>query len=362
MKPSDNFLSFVSAALLAAALAPSACHRDAQAQVALVPPADAGSGSGSETAKNKSDDAARSGEAAKGRGKGDGSGSGRRREAGPVPVRVTPAVTKMSPREVAIVAMLNGRRQADVYSKVTGRIKTLGPAEGEAVKAGTVLFNVDRSDPGETYLNTPVVSPIAGWVGRWRVTNVGEQVTPTDSVVTIVDDVALRSIVNLPASDWLLVKRDTKVTAELGGETRPATIQTIAVSADPASGRGGITIEIANPKRDWRVGMFATVTLALEPKQRMLISATSLTITDKGTFVYIADGETARRVPVKYSVIDSDTVEILSGLKDNAQVISAGGNLIGDGSQIRIVTDAAGGATGSSSEKTEADASKTETR
>jgi multidrug efflux pump subunit AcrA (membrane-fusion protein) len=266
-------------------------------------------------------------------------GGGRKRDQGPTPVRVTPAASSVTPRDVSIIAMLNGRRQADVYSKVVGRVTTLGPAEGERVTQGQLLFRIDRSDPGETYLNTPVVSPLTGWIGRWRVTNVGEQVSTTDPVVTVVDDVALRSIVNLPASDWLLVKKDTKVVAELGGEKRPATIQTISVSADPASGRGSVTIEIPNPNRDWRVGMFATVTLSLQPKKRMLLSASSLTITDKGTFVYIADGEIAHRVPVKYNVIDSDTVEITSGLAENAQVISAGGNLIGDGSPIKVLSD-----------------------
>ncbi len=352
MIPSRALRVVTGAAVLGLALSSAGRRRAAQAQADGAPPAAApaaAAASGSEAtevgagepaaAAARSEQKGRGDGKARGDGKGSGSGSGGRRDAGPSPVRVSPAVSRVSPREVKVVAMLNGRRQADVFSKVTGRISTLGPSEGEVVRQGSVLFRVDRSDPGETYLNTPVVSPISGWIGRWRVTNVGEQVTPADPVVTIVDDVALRAIVNLPASDWVLVKRDTKVFAVLGGEKRSATIQTIAVSADPASGRGGVTIEISNPKRDWRVGMFATVDLSLEPRKRMLISASSLTITDKGTFVYVADGEVARRLPVKYAVIDSDTVEILEGLEESAQVISAGGNLIGDGSPIKVLTN-----------------------
>ena len=63
----------------------------------------------------------------------------------------------------------------------------------------------------------------------------------------------------------------------------------------------------------------------------------SLTITDKGAFVYIAEGDTARRVPVTFRLVDGDTVEILSGLEPASKVVVAGANLLGDKSQIRII-------------------------
>ena len=283
-----------------------------------------------------------------GHGSGSGSGAGSRagkggRDTGPIAVRVETAVKRVAPRVVSVVAALTGRRQADVYTKVLGRISAFGPGEGDPVKAGETLFRIDRSDPGETFLNSPVLSPIAGWVGRWHFTNVGEQVSPSDAVVTIVDDTALRAQVFLPTNDWLLVKKDTKVTAVIAGEKRVASILTIAQSADPASGRGSLTIEIANPKRDWRAGLYATLSVELDPKERMLVGSAGMSITDQGSYLYIVDESSgapiARRVAVTFDVVNSDTVEILSGLQNDAKVISAGSNLLGDKSPVKIVSD-----------------------
>jgi multidrug efflux pump subunit AcrA (membrane-fusion protein) len=334
------------AAAVAAALGAGACNRGGKGDDA------AGGGAESKgAAEGKSGgEGRRGGGEGKGERKGDGKGGGERAEGGrggggasgrggggPQPVRVAQVERRLAPRLVAAVAPLAGRKQADVFSKVTGRIASIGPREGAPVKQGDVLFRVDRSDPGEVFLNTPVQSPLTGWIGRWAVTNVGEQVTPSAPVVTVVDDEQLKAVIYLPASDWVDVKPDTKITAALGEETREARIETIARAADPATGRGSVTVVIDNPKRDWRAGVFAKLTLALDPRERILISSASLVITDQGAYVYVADGEVARRVRVEFRLIDGDTVEITKGLEANTQVVVAGVNLLGDQSAIKIV-------------------------
>lgn len=276
----------------------------------------------------------KTGSEGKGRGK---EGGGKGRPSGPVSVRVSLIEGKVAPRSVLAVAPLAGRVQVDVFSKVVGRISFIGPKEGQPVKAGEVLFRVDRSDPGESYLNVPVVSPLTGWLGRWRVINMGEQVTAADPVVTIVDDRALKAVAFLPASDWLDITPDTKVTARVNDQERAAKIETIARSADLSSGRGSVTLVIDNPNRDWRGGMYARLNFAVAPKPRLLINAASLVVTDRGAFVYIVEGENAKRVQVKFAMMDSDTVEVTEGLKPNSQVVIAGANLLSDNSPVKIL-------------------------
>lgn len=273
-------------------------------------------------------------ERGKGPRKGGGGGG---RPTGPVSVRVSVVEGKITPRMVAAVAPLAGRVQADVFSKVTGRVSFMGPREGQPVKAGDVLFRIDRSDPGESYLNVPVLSPLTGWLGRWRVINLGEQVTAADPVVTIVDDRGLKAVAFLSAADWLDVTSDTQVTALVNDQVRPAKIETIARSADLTSGRGSVTVSLENPNRDWRAGMYARLNFAIAPKERLLVSAASLILTDRGAFVYVVEGETAKRVQVKYLMIDSDTVEVTEGLKINSQVVTAGGNLLSDQTAVKVL-------------------------
>lgn len=285
------------------------------------------------------DKSAKGGEAGSGKGGGKG-GKGGRREAGPAVVRVETAVLKTLPAAISVVEQLTGKMQAEVYAKVVGRLSQLGPREGEAVRAGQVLFKVDRADPGESFLSTPVVSPISGWIGRWYATSLGEQVTTTAPVVSVVDDEVLRATVDLPTREWLLVNKDTAVSINVAGEDRQAKVVTVSRAGDASSGRGGVTVEVANPGRTWRSGMVARITLGLEPKPRIVIPTSGLTITDQGAFIYIVRDDKAARTPVDFTLIDADSVEITSGLKDGDQVVVAGTNMLSDQAAVRIVNAA----------------------
>lgn len=267
---------------------------------------------------------------------GKGGKGGRGGRGGPVAVKVVEVKKAVTPRPVEVIAALVGRAQADVYSRYTGRVTQIGAKEGDAVKANEVLLRVDRSDPGESFLNAPIVSPISGWLGRWSVTNVGEQVTPQDPVATVVDDRALRARLSLPASDWLEVNAKTPVTVTVGEETRPAKILTIARSAESDTGRGSVLVEVDNTKHDWRVGVPARVRFAVGERPRLILTAMALSVTDQGAFVYVAENGVARRQVVKFVLMDSDTVEIVEGLKDHDLVIVAGTNLLSDKAQIKI--------------------------
>lgn len=268
---------------------------------------------------------------------GSGRGPGRSRSSGPVPVRVTTVERKVAPRLVDVTAPLVGQKQVDLYSKVTGRMTFMGAREGEPVQAGTILFRVDRSDPGESFLSVPTISPLSGWIGLWHVTNVGEQVTPAEPVVTVVDDRILRATASLPVDDWLEVQKDTQVTALFGSEERRARLVSIARAADRGTGRGSVTVELENANRDWRSGIFVRLRFAVTPKERILLSAGALTITDENAFIYSVEGEVARRTAVEFAVFDADTVEITKGLAAGTKVVTAGANLLGDKSPVRIL-------------------------
>ena len=266
-----------------------------------------------------------------------GKGGGGRRDSGPVAVKVETAKRAIAPRSVSITSALDGRSQADIYTKVTGRLTYIGPKEGEAVKVGTVLFRMDRNDPGETFLNMPVVSPINGWVGRWMVKNIGAQITPTTPVVTVVDDEFLRTTIYLSTSEWVSIDEKAVVSLFVGEEKRIGKIVSIARAADSISGRGSAVIEVENRDHKWRVGMIARAQVDLEPKMRMLISSAALNITDQGTYVFVIENSVAKRTPVKFALVDSDTVEILEGIEDGSTIVVAGGNFVTDKAAVKVV-------------------------
>ncbi len=274
------------------------------------------------------------------KGKMDGKsqrGQGRR-SGGNIAVRTQKLQAQSLPRTIALVSILEGRKQAQVYSRVAGRLSFIGPAEGVKVTAGETLFRVDRSDPGESFLATPVVSPISGWVGRWLVTSLGAQVTAQEPIVTVVDDDVLRGRVQLPTAEWLKVSDVTPVRVTVAGSVRSGKVFGITRAADSSTSRGTVSVEIENADHQWKAGMVATVSFDLETKLRLILPASSLSITDQGSFTFVVTDGKAKRMPVTFYVIDNDRVEILGGLEEGQEVITQGVNQVGDGVAVNIVS------------------------
>jgi multidrug efflux pump subunit AcrA (membrane-fusion protein) len=270
----------------------------------------------------------------------EGGGPGDRPKS--IAVRVQNVESQNLPETVEVVGVFVGRKQADVYSRVPGKLSYIGPSEGRSVKEGEVLFRVDRSDPGESFLATPIASPITGWVGRWLVTSIGAQVTAQEAVVSVVDDEALKTSVMLPTGQWLKVSTTTPVRIRVDGEIRSARVIGIARAAEATASRGTVTVEISNSEHKWKAGMVALVAFDVDIKPRIVVPASALAITDQGPFVFVVQDGKASRVAVKFTVIDIDRVEILEGVATGAQLIIEGINQVSDGLAVKIVDDGIG--------------------
>lgn len=266
-----------------------------------------------------------------------GGGGTRVGRGGPAAVRTESLASQRAPRFVTAWAPFEGVSQTDVYSKVTGRLSSIGAQEGSPVKAGDVLFRVDRSDPGDSFLNVPVLSPLNGWIGWWQVRGLGTQITPAQPVVTLVDDRALRAQVALPIADWTLVHPGIEAVVKVRGEERALKVEAIARAASPSSGRGNVTVRVENPKRDWRAGELGEFRFSLEPAERLLLSSAALVLTERGAFLYVAEDGKAKRRQVEFRVVDNDTIEITSGVPAGAEVIVAGTGQVSDGAPVRLV-------------------------
>lgn len=253
-----------------------------------------------------------------------------------VAVKVLKTTLSEKSRVVKTVGVLLGQKQVDIFSKVSGRITYFGPKEGDAVKSGTLLLKVDRSDPGDSFIPTPIVSPIDGWVGRWMVTSVGTQISNQDPLVTIVDDRVLLAKIALAAGDWVKVNRSSPAKALLQGEERTASITAISRTGTGLSSRGTMTIEIKNDDHRWKAGMVASFFIEIDQRPRLLVPGSALSLTDQGNFVYLASQGKAQKKPVSFVPFDHDLVEITQGLEPGLELIVEGVHLLSDGSLLKL--------------------------
>lgn len=256
-------------------------------------------------------------------------------EQGPVSVRTTRATKKVTPRILETVVTLQGKTQADVYSKVLGRIRSLRVSEGKPVKRGELLAEIDRNDPGESFLSMPITSPIDGWVGR-TIATVGTQVTPQDPILSVVEDSALRAEVFLPVSDWSHLSPSSVVTLILPDETRAGRIVSISRAADAATGRGSFVVEFQNKGRRLKAGMIASVRIEVEARERIVLPASALSVTDAGSFLFVVEDEAAKRVNIEYELLSNDIFEVTKGLSGGEEVVVEGTGRLFPGAKIKI--------------------------
>jgi multidrug efflux pump subunit AcrA (membrane-fusion protein) len=244
---------------------------------------------------------------------------------------------EMSPRIIEATVSLEGRNQVDVYSRVGGRLSALLLKEGESVKRSQILFKVDRTDPGENFMATPIESPVDGFIAKWN-PNEGAQITTQTAVVQVVDDRVLKATVSLPAKDWALISPRTEVLVESSGTQRKSRIFSISRAADPSSGRGTFEIEIENGQRIWRAGMTGTAKLKVDPKPRILVPAQAVVLTDQGAFVYAVENGIALRKPVQYEMMTNDVLEITEGLMGETEIVTSGNNMVTNNAPVRVIT------------------------
>ncbi len=260
----------------------------------------------------------------------------RKRDKDPIPVKVTLVRKEISPRVLEATVSLEGLSQVDVYARAAGRLASQDLREGTVVKRGQILFKVDRTDPGENFMATPVESPVNGWVAKWNY-NVGTQITTQMPIVQVVDDHILRATISLPSKEWALISTKTGVEVETGDQLRKARIFSVARAADPSTGRGTFDIEVDNVSRSLRAGMTGTAKIKVDPKPRIILPAQAVILTDEGAFVYAVDNNIAIRKAVKYDMLNNDVLEILSGIDNDTLIATSGNNILSDKAAVRVL-------------------------
>lgn len=275
--------------------------------------------------------------------RGERGGGGRGGRGGPPVVEVIRVERRNLANVVSVPVVLEGRRQVEVYPRVTGRVTAIARRTGESVARGGTLFSVDRSEPGESFLSAPVVSPIAGKVAEWYVSE-GDQITSGSPAVLVVDDSALRAKIPLPVSEWQNVTPEAKVTLTVDGVTKDARILTVSRAVQATAGKGTVEVEVDNGGLPWKAGFSADAMVSLAPKPRTVAPARALLLTSDGAFVYAVREGVAKRLKVTFRPRSPDEIELLDdALGDGADVVVSGTGRLADGTPVRVAEGRGGG-------------------
>jgi RND family efflux transporter MFP subunit len=188
--------------------------------------------------------------------------------------------------------------------------------------------------------NTVIASPVDGFIGRRNV-DPGAMVNTNTAVASVVDISRLKLVVNVVEKDLRMVTAGDVGVVEVDaypGEKFNGRIARVAPVLDPSTRTASIEIEIPNPGNRLKPGMYARISLTVEERKNVLV-APKIAVIDfenrRGVWVPTEDTR-AKFVPVQLGIEGTDTIEIVSGLKEGDQFITTGASAVRNNDQLVI--------------------------
>lgn len=256
------------------------------------------------------------------------------------------ATNSYSRAELSVTNAQNALQQAktsyDILSKETtaeNERKAKDGLNSALASQKTASVAVDNAKQQIAYCT--VTSPISGTVLSKKVTTgamasgVGYQ---------IVDLSSLNVEVNASEQIATSVKVGDAVTINIPSMSLNGAFTGSITEIPPGANADGtytIKINIPNTTGELKAGMFAEVYFAKATSSNAVILPRDAVLDNNGEeyYVFVADGNTAKRVNVTVGIDTGDTIEVTSGITLNDKVVIKGQTYLADGDALNVVSD-----------------------
>ena len=296
--------------------------------------------------------------------------------------------------------IVHANTTVDVAFEVAGKVASIGPDEGQAVRAGENIASLDpaayriaveqtsagaertardrdrnrpllaagsispadmdhletgaretaaAADLARKHLaDTRLTAPISGVVAR-RSIEIGATVAPGQPAYTIVALDPMRVRVGVPESDIGRITQGAPATVRIPALDTSFTgrVSLIGVAADPATRSYTVEISVPNPARRLRDGMVAEASITTKAMTSAILVPAAAVLhegtVNGATIVYVVDHDGARAHArrVTTGAARGDSLEIASGLDASDRVVVAGQQRLREGAAIKLVTTSA---------------------
>lgn len=180
-----------------------------------------------------------------------------------------------------------------------------------------------------------VRAPFAGWVVT-RAATLGQLVTPEDVLFTLADLSEVWLWVDLYERDLRHVALGDRAAVQLDawpGETFAGEVAYVADEIDPATRTVRARIDLPNPARRLKPGMFARVTLAAlgegEEAEVLVIPREAIQRRGDEAIVFVRSGATRfERREVELGRLTAEWAEVLDGIEPGDEVVTNGSFLL----------------------------------
>ena len=324
----------------------------------------------------------------------------------PVPVELGAAQARDIPSFFHATGSLEAKRQVRLVSKAGGQVVRLSVEEGNFVKNGQVLLEIDHEEEAllveqtkvkaetakreferakgmvekglgsdrdfeekrelaevaelehnlaKVRLDNKIVrAPYAGQI-TVRSVELGQTVNPGDALVDIADVSPLEVRIFLPEKvvSKLHPGQQVEIRSDIDPDTPfPGTVDRIAPAVDPATSTVKVTLQVENPAETARVGSFVRARITTDVAQDVVAVPKRALVPEAGVnYLFVAEADSVRKVPVTTGYADDDYIEITEGVSIGDQVVTVGQGGLRQGTKIKDLAET-NNASGKDAEKT----------
>jgi len=305
-------------------------------------------------------------------------------------------------QRAAMVAVYSGtapieaHEEAEVVAKVGGEVRQILVEEGDAVQAGQLLARLDgdrlRLEVAQTEANlrklerdykrqlelsekglvakgtaenakfdldalraaydrarlelsyTEIRAPIDGVVSARHI-KLGNTISANEPTFRVTDLDPLVAYVHIPEKEFrkLAPQQTADVVVDaLGGERFKGVISRISPTVDPKTGTFRARVEVPDPSRRLKPGMFARVNIVYERRENALqLPRAAMLDADGAQSVFIVVDGKAQQRPVSTGLANNGWLEVVEGLDGSEQVVVVGQAGLKTGSPVKVVSEAA---------------------
>lgn len=289
-------------------------------------------------------------------------------------------------------ATLEAEYEATVVSKVRGILKEIHVEEGDYVKAGQVIAQIEddqyrieaarakatldrlHSDfqrnkelfdknlvAAETFQNsqyeyesqksayelaelnlsyTEIKSPISGIISE-RFAKAGNMLSTDQQIYRVTDFDPLKAVLYIPEHEMPKIRKDQKAQLQvdaLPGHVFEGNVERISPVVDPMTGTFKTTVFITDTKDLLRPGMFGRIKIVYDTRQNTRMIPKSAVISEDMTkSVYVIVDSLAFKKNITTGYSNGLNVEVLDGLMDGEIVVTVGQGSLQDSSKVNIV-------------------------
>ncbi|MBA2431987.1 MAG: efflux RND transporter periplasmic adaptor subunit [Chthoniobacterales bacterium] len=221
-------------------------------------------------------------------------------------------------------------RSAAVSSRIAGRVVDIKAMEGQTVKKGEPLIEVESLQVGNPPPRVTYSAPIDGTVTH-RDLVLNASVQPDTHLLEIVDMSDLYAEGQIFEGQVARVQKGQKVRVSVEsfpGETFDGLVELIGGSLDPQTRTLKVWVHVANPELRLRPNMRATLNIVTDAAESVIAVPHSAVLGEAGNlFAFVQtdeEGLTYERRPVVTGIRDDKYVEIVEGVYPTDKVVTLG--------------------------------------